>query len=80
MSYIFNGYNWDLTDPESIPNLLFKHIQVTVISVVIALLIALPIALLVARYKRLYLPVIAPAGIIYTIPSLALLAFLVPIT
>jgi osmoprotectant transport system permease protein len=80
MSYILNGANWDLSDPGSIPNLFFAHLQITVISLAIALLIAFPIALLIARYQRLYAPVLSAAGILYTIPSLAALAFLVPFT
>lgn len=80
MSYIFTGYNWDLTDPTSIPNLLWVHVYVTLISVGIGLAIAFPIALLIARFRPLYVPVINTAGVIYTIPSLALLAFLIPFT
>jgi osmoprotectant transport system permease protein len=80
MSYILNGSNWDLSDPGSIPNLLFGQLSITGVSLLIALLIAFPIALTIARYRRLYLPVITAAGILYTIPSLAALALLVPIT
>jgi osmoprotectant transport system permease protein len=80
MSYILDPTNWDITDPESIPNLLFAHLSITGISLFIGLILAFPIALLVVRYQRLYLPVITGAGIIYTIPSLALLALLVPFT
>ena len=80
MSYLFDGYNWDLSDPNSIPNLLFAHLYITAISLLIALVIAFPIALLITRYRRLYLPVITAAGIIYTIPSLALFSFLIPTT
>ncbi len=80
MSYILDPANWDITDPTSIPNLLLAHLSITGVSLLIGLVIAFPIALLIARYRRLYLPVITAAGIIYTIPSLALLAFLVPLT
>lgn len=80
MSYILDPTSWDITDPESIPNLLFAHLSITGISLLLGLIIAFPIALLVVRYQRLYLPVITSAGIIYTIPSLALLALLVPFT
>jgi osmoprotectant transport system permease protein len=80
MSYIFDGGNWDLSDPGSIPSLLFAHLQITVVSLAIALLIALPVAFLIIRFKRLYFPVLSVAGVIYTIPSLAALAFLVPFT
>jgi osmoprotectant transport system permease protein len=78
MSYLFDGYNWDLSDPNSIPNLLFDHLSITAISLLIALVIAFPIAFLISRYRRLYLPVITTAGIIYTIPSLALFPLLIP--
>lgn len=80
MNYIFDGTNWDTTDPGSIPSLMIAHLSITALSLVIALVIAFPVALLIARYQRLYLPVITTAGIIYTIPSLALLALLVPFT
>lgn len=80
MSYILDPLNWDVTDPLSIPNLLLAHLTITGISLLLGLLIAFPIALLIARFRRLYLPVIISAGIIYTIPSLAFLAFLVPVT
>lgn len=80
MSYILDPLNWDITDPTSIPNLLLAHLSITGISLLLGLLIAFPIALLIARFRRLYLPVILTAGIIYTIPSLAFLAFLVPFT
>lgn len=80
MSYILDPSSWDVTDPASIPNLLFAHLSITGISLLLGLVIAFPIALLIARYQRLYLPVITGAGIIYTIPSLAFLAVLVPFT
>lgn len=80
MGFLLDPYNWDLSNPDSIPVLFGAHISITLLSMGIGLLIAFPIALLVARYRRLYLPVLTSAGVIYTIPSLALLAFLVPFT
>lgn len=56
---------------------LLQHIQLTVTTLVIALAIAVPLGTLVARVRILYTPVIGILGVIYTIPSLALLAFLV---
>jgi osmoprotectant transport system permease protein len=55
-----------------------EHIELTVLAVGIGLLLAL--ALLSVRYRRLYGPVLAVTGILYTIPSLALFALLLPIT
>src|SRR5215470_2461802 len=80
MRYILTGYNWDLADPQSIPNLFFAHLYITVISVALGVVIAFPIALLVMRFKRLYLPVVTTAGVIYTLPSIALFVLLIPLT
>jgi osmoprotectant transport system permease protein len=80
MSYLLDPFNWDWSDPSSIPNLLLTHLYITGVSVGIALLVALPLAFLLARYRRLYLPVVTAAGILYTLPSLAVVAVLVPIT
>ncbi len=80
MSYLLNGYNWDLSDPQSIPNLFFTHVYVTAISVALGMLIAFPIALLAMRFKRIYLPTVSTAGVIYTLPSIALFVLLIPLT
>ncbi len=80
MKYLLNPFNWDVTDPQSIPNLFLAHLYITGVSLGVALAIALPLSFLIARYRRLYLPIITTAGIIYTLPSLAVVAVLVPIT
>jgi osmoprotectant transport system permease protein len=80
MSYLTNPDNWDLSISTSIPNLLFEQLYVTFVSLAIAVLIAFPLALLVARYRRLYTPVLTTTSILYTIPSLAAFAFLIPAT
>jgi osmoprotectant transport system permease protein len=80
MNYLLNPLHYDLSDQSSIPNLLFQHLTIVGISMLISLIIALPLGLLVSRYRRLYLPVITATGLLYTIPGLALLAFLVPVT
>lgn len=80
MSYILDGYNWDPSDPTSITNLLLAHLSITIWSMLIGLAIAFVAAFVVVRFRRLYLPVVTAAGIIYTIPSLALFAFLIPTT
>ncbi len=80
MSYLLNPANYDPNDSGSIPNLLLGHLFIVSISTLLSILIALPLGLLVARYRRLYLPIVGIADIAYTIPALALLALLVPIT
>ena len=54
------------------------HADLTARSVLIALLVALPLAVLAYWIKPLTGPILALSGILYTIPSLALLALLAP--
>ena len=79
MRYLLSPYNYDLTDPESIPNLLIQHLYLVGIAMLISLIIAIPIGLLVARRSRLYLPVITIADLLYTIPGIALLGILITV-
>ena len=80
MHYILQSYNYNLSDPESIPNLFLKHLSLVGIIMLISLIIAIPLGLLVARYRRLYLPVVGISDVLYTIPSIAAFALLIPIT
>jgi osmoprotectant transport system permease protein len=75
-----NGSHWSLSDPQSIPNLLFAHLTITLVSVGIGLVIAFPVAVLLVRFGRLRTPVFGTATFFYTIPSLAFVAFLIPFT
>jgi osmoprotectant transport system permease protein len=56
------------------------HIVLTAIAVGVGLAIAMVLAIVIHRDRRAYGPVTAVTGLLYTIPSLALFAFLVPIT
>src|SRR5947209_5868510 len=80
MHYLLQSYNYNLTDPQSIPNLLLKHLTLVLIIMLISIIIGIPLGLLVARYKRLYLPLITASGLLYTIPSIAAFALLIPFT
>jgi osmoprotectant transport system permease protein len=80
MHYLLQSYNYNLTDPESIPNLFLKHLTLVLIIMFISIIIGIPLGLLVSRYKRLYLPLITASGLLYTIPSIAAFALLIPFT
>jgi osmoprotectant transport system permease protein len=80
MRYLLSGYNYDLSDPGSIPNLTLQHLNLVGTSLLISLLIAIPLGLLIARHRRLYLPVITVADLLYTIPGIALIGILIIIT
>jgi osmoprotectant transport system permease protein len=72
-SYVSDNWN-------TILRYLGEHIRLTVAAVVLGALIALPLALLARRTRLLAGPVLAFSTIIYTIPSLAMFAFIFPFT
>lgn len=57
-----------------------QHLWFTVVAVGVGFAIALGLSLLILRFRGSYGPITGIAGVIYTIPSLALFAALVPIT
>ena len=57
-----------------------QHVTITVVSVLAGLVLSLPLAVLARRSALAETLVIGGAGVIYTIPSLALFALLVPVT
>jgi osmoprotectant transport system permease protein len=59
---------------------LWRHIELTLASVVLGFAIAFALALVARRRHWLNGPIIGITGILYTIPSLALFALLIPIT
>jgi osmoprotectant transport system permease protein len=73
-------WEWIATHLDDLWALTFEHIVLTVIAVSVGFLISFLLSLLVVRWRGAYGPITAVAGIMYTIPSLALFAVLVPIT
>lgn len=59
---------------------LVSHLVLTGIAVGVGFALALLLTLLIVRWRRLETPIVALTGTLYTIPSLALFALLVPIT
>ena len=71
LNYFVNNLNLIL-------KLTVEHIKITVIAVSISTVIGVAIGILITRFRRAATPVIGIAGIIYTIPSLALFGMLIP--
>jgi osmoprotectant transport system permease protein len=57
-----------------------EHLYLTVASLGLAMLIGLPLGVLIHRVTWLRGPVLAVFGVLYTVPSLALLVLLIPFT
>lgn len=63
---------------QTIWSLLIEHAYLSLIAITIAIFIAVPLGIFLTRHAKLAEPVIGIASIFQTIPSLALLVFLVP--
>ena len=62
-----------------LPPLLAAHLELSLVALALAVAISLPLAIAIAPRPRIALPVITVAGIVQTIPGLALLALMVPV-
>lgn len=72
-------WDWIERNTDLILRLTVEHVVLVVISMAISIAIALPVAILVRRRAVWRSVAIYTTGVAYTIPSLALFAFLVPI-
>ena len=73
-------WDWVGRNTDLISTSLKEHVILTVAAVGLGLLIALPLGVAASRWPRLYPPSLAITGILFTIPSLAAFAFLIPYT
>jgi osmoprotectant transport system permease protein len=72
---------WDFMQQQSgkLGEQTIQHIGLTFISLFIAVLIGLPLGIFITRQKQFSGPVLGIAGILQTIPSIALLGFMIPV-
>lgn len=73
-------WDWVGRNTDLIWSSLREHVILTVLAVGIGLVIALPLGIAASRWRRLYPPALAVTGMLFTIPSLAAFAFLIPYT
>jgi osmoprotectant transport system permease protein len=74
------NWEWVSTNLDLIGEKLAEHLWLTFLAVAIGFTISAPLGILAYRRRRLYPPITWVAGILYTIPSLALFALLTPFT
>lgn len=60
--------------------LLVQHIGISLVSVALAAIIGLSLGIAIAQWRRGAKPVLALVNFVYTIPSIALFGFLIPVT
>ena len=56
-----------------------QHIYLSLIAILAACIVSIPLGIFLARHKRIAGPVISVVAVIQTIPSLALLGFMIPV-
>lgn len=71
---------WVSDHLDEIRDRLSEHVTLLLLALGFGLLVAIPLALLSARYRRIYGPTLAITGVLYTVPSLAFFALLIPVT
>jgi osmoprotectant transport system permease protein len=67
-----------LRRPDRVWALTIEHLTLSGSALLVALVFAVPLGILAARNQRLSTPILSVLGAIYTIPSLAFLALLIP--
>ena len=70
LAVLFGGDFWQLTR---------EHLLLVFVSLAAGIVVAIPLGVLAARTRAAAQPILAIVGLIQTIPSLALLAFLIPL-
>ena len=72
-------WDWVARNWDQIIDRTWEHVTLTVVSVAIGMALSLGLSIVAVRWRKAYAPITWITGLLYTIPSLALFALLVPI-
>lgn len=67
-----------LEQHDRVLDLAIEHLELSASALLIAIVVALPLGILISRLPSLSVPVLGALDVLYTIPTLALLSFLIP--
>jgi len=76
----FFRWDWVFRNLGNIWDRIVEHVVLTAIAIGVGLIISLGLSLIALRWRKAYAPITWVTGILYTVPSLALFAMLVPLT
>ena len=76
----FFRWDWVVSHLDLVWEKVVEHLVLTGVALGVGLLLSLVLSVLALRWRRTYTPITWLTGALYSIPSLALFAFLVPIT
>lgn len=72
-------WNFILSNQSELLDQTVEHLGLTFVSILIAVMIGIPIGLLAIRHEKISGPILGTVGVIQTIPSIALLGFMLPL-
>lgn len=73
------GTSWILANPDTLLTALGQHLLIVAKALLASLAIALPLGIWAARRPGAEAPILLATGLLYTVPTLALFALLVPV-
>lgn len=73
-------WDWIWRNLDAIGSRTLQHVVLTLVAVVVGIIVSTVLTLVALRWRRTYSPITWVTGLLYTIPSLALFTFLVPVT
>ena len=71
-------WDWVRDHTGVITSALAQHLRLTAVALLVGFALSLPLGVVAHRWRRAGAPILAVAGVVYTVPSLALFALLVP--
>ena len=74
------NWNWIASNTDLLVEAAVEHVVLTLVAVTVGFIVSFALAVLIYRWRRLAGLITGATGVLFTIPSLALFAFLVPIT
>jgi osmoprotectant transport system permease protein len=76
----FVRWDWIASHLDEVWARTVQHVHLTAVAVGVGFVIAMGLSLIALRWRRTYAPITWTTGILYTIPSIAFFALLVPFT
>jgi osmoprotectant transport system permease protein len=76
----FIRWSWIAAHLDDIASRTIEHVELTFIAIGVGFALAMLLSIIALRYRRAYPPITWFTGILYTIPSIALFALLIPFT
>lgn len=79
MNYLGEFFAFVVNHRQEMVDQTIEHIGLTGVALTIAILIGLPLGIVLTRFKRLATGVLGIVGVVQTVPSVALLGFMIPL-